>query len=593
MVRLWTLGLEDIWKKFKLGVLALIGLMLVTSLMEGLGMALLVPLLGMIGVGNPNQVHMIRVFQDVFTAFSVPLNLLSVLLFILLISALQASTFVAQSWLCSHLQDSYMAVWRQGLFARCTDAGWSFFVKQRAGELVNTIVSEPDRLGGAFHFSTQLLSTIILLTVYTALAFYVSWQVTLLVFFIAIVMFLLTHQHTFSSYNLGAEISASRSALHAMCHEFIAGAKLLKATSTEKQAQARFQEFNEILRQAHFKGTFHPSVLKASFEFMSMAALCIVLAIGTQRLGVSSAELLVLLAVFVRLAPKMFSLQQNVQLLGLYLPSIDVVNKVLAEAERHKESLQPVHESVPVFYQGVAIAIDNLSFSYGDRMVLDRVNMDIPKGKTVGIVGGSGAGKSTLVDCLLRLNEPPPESIWVHNVPLERYSVSEWRRCVGYVAQETFLFHDTIRNNIFWGAFRCKDEDLIEASRRAGIHEFVRDLPRGYETVVGDRGVCLSGGQKQRIGLARALINHPPLLILDEPTSALDPESEEYVLQAIRSLRGQMTIVLISHRLSTVKTADVIYVLEEGRVVEHGSSAELITGNRRFSALLRLQQGSG
>jgi ABC-type multidrug transport system fused ATPase/permease subunit len=402
------------------------------------------------------------------------------------------------------------------------------------------------------------------------LSLYASWQATLLLLIGGGVVFLLTYPLVQRSYVIGKEISAHTKELHSRIQEFIGGAKLVKATATEGLARSWFRDVNVQLQDAHALAAFHPSLLKAIVEFSGIALLCLVVVAGALWFHSGLASLLVIVALFIRLVPRIFSLQQNIQLLGLYLPSIEVVLQSEATAGIHREPLEEAATGSPLFVGGAAISLSKVSFSYGERPVLVHVTMEFPKGRTIGIVGSSGAGKSTLVDCLIRLNEPQAGRILVNDVPIRDLPLAAWRRCIGYVSQETFLFHDSIRNNILWGA---KGADAS-----------------GYGTIVGDRGVRLSGGQKQRLGLARALIHHPVVLILDEATSALDSESEQYVLDAIKALHGEMTIIMIAHRLSTVKNADRIYVLEEGQVVEDGTWAELLAKKSRFSALWELQQ---
>jgi len=590
MINMWVLFLRDVWEKFRFRIVSLVALMMVNSLMEGIALALLIPLLNLAGIGAGRESALLTWFQNVFAAVGLPLELMTVVLLILGVSFLQGTIFLAQSWLASRLQYRYMALWREKLFNRYMAASWPFFVKSRSGELINTLLSETDRLGGVFYFTSQLLNAAIVTTVYLTLSLYASWQATLLLVLGGGLVFLMTFPLVRKSYVIGKAIGDHSKELQSRIQEFISGARLVKATATEGLAQSWFGGINLQLQQAHSSAAFHPSLLKAIVEFSGMALLCLVVVAGAVIFQSGLASILMIVALFVRLVPRIFSLQQNIQLLGLYLPSIGTVLQSEAVAAAHVESLGTASKTSPLFSDGVTISLEGLSFSYGNCLVLDHVTMKFPKGKTVGIVGGSGAGKSTLVDCLLRLNEPPAGAVLVQDVPIQELPLAAWRRCVGYVSQETFLFHDTIRNNILWGAMDADDGKMIKAAQKSGLHEFIESLPDGYGTVVGDRGVRLSGGQKQRLGLARALVHHPVVLILDEATSALDSESEQYVLDAIKALHGEMTIIMIAHRLSTVKSADRIYVLEEGKVVEDGTWTELLAKKTRFSALWDLQQ---
>jgi ABC-type multidrug transport system fused ATPase/permease subunit len=229
---------------------------------------------------------------------------------------------------------------------------------------------------------------------------------------------------------------------------------------------------------------------------------------------------------------------------------------------------------------------------YGEKSILCDVSFTIAPGQVIGIVGRSGAGKSTLIDTILGLVEPSEGELAVDDVILREADLAAWRSRIGYVSQETFLFHDTIANNIRWSVSDASMDSVRTAAKAAGLDGFVCSLPQGYDTIVGDRGAKLSGGQRQRVSLARALVRQPTVLVLDEPTSALDSVSEKEIMSVINSLRGQITIIIVAHRLSTVRDADFIYVLEHGRIVEQGSWAALNGRKAVFHNLLQSQMVS-
>jgi len=590
MTQYLLLLIKDIWATFRGRIVILVALMMASSLMEGLAFALLLPLLILIGVGGSENGTLVLLLRKVVTALSLPLTPMSLLLLIVGVAAMQMLVLITQSWLAARLQHAYTATWRETLFSTYMNAGWPFFVRSRSGDLINTIIGETNRVGGAFYLISQLLSAAMVTAVYLTVAFYASWEVTGLLLLSGSLLFLFTHRFMSAGYRIGEEISTYSSDLECTVNEFMGGAKLVKATATEGLAQSKFVSVIHKLRDVYFWSSFYPSILKGIFEFSAISVLCVVLVVGTHSLRIDSASILLIVALFVRLVPRAFSLQQNLQLLGGYLPSIETIAKSHDVAVSYQETLTPMVELPPLNGEGATVSIHDLSFSYGDKQVLRSVRMDFPQGKTIGIVGSSGSGKSTLVDCILRLNETVPGMITAQNIPIHEFPLKAWRRRIGYVSQETFLFHDTVRNNMLWGSGNLKEVDMVEAARKAYAHDFIMALSDEYETVVGDRGMRLSVGQKQRIGLARALMNRPALLILDEATSALDSESEQYVLDAIQALHGEMTIIMIAHRLSTVKNADRIYVLEGGKVVECGTWAELLAQKTRFSALWELQQ---
>jgi ATP-binding cassette subfamily B protein len=231
-----------------------------------------------------------------------------------------------------------------------------------------------------------------------------------------------------------------------------------------------------------------------------------------------------------------------------------------------------------------------VSFSYpGHNPVLNDINITIKKGEMTAIVGESGSGKSTLIDLLIGLYEPDKGKILADKKPLQEFDIYSFRRHIGYVPQDTVLFNDTVKNNLLWSNEEASGKEIIEVCKLANADEFIMNLSDGYDTVVGERGVKLSGGERQRIALARALLRKPELLILDEATSALDSRSELLIKSAIENIAHKTTLVVIAHRLSTIVNADIIYVLQKGRIVGQGTSAELLNNDANFSHMAQLQ----
>jgi len=297
----------------------------------------------------------------------------------------------------------------------------------------------------------------------------------------------------------------------------------------------------------------------------------------------------VIVALIGRLLPRLAQIQQFNSMVILGAPAYTLLRDVHDNFISHREVKaimppRPLDLALPVSVDG-----RDLVMRYGDSAVLNRVTFAIPAGKVVGFVGRSGAGKSTLIDSIIGLVQPGEGDIAISGKSMRDIDLAAWRERVGYVSQDTFLFHDTIANNIRWSAPGATMEAVEAAARRAGLAPFVATLPRRYDTIVGDRGVKLSGGQRQRISLARALVREPVLLVLDEPTSALDSISEQEVMNVINELRGKITIIIVAHRLSTVRETDFIYVMEDGRIVEQGPWSELSEGKAVFHRLLQSQ----
>jgi ATP-binding cassette subfamily B protein len=237
------------------------------------------------------------------------------------------------------------------------------------------------------------------------------------------------------------------------------------------------------------------------------------------------------------------------------------------------------------------IEYKGVSFSYpGHNPVLNDINITIKKGKVTAIVGESGSGKSTLIDLLIGFYEPDKGEILADKKPLQEFDIYSFRHHIGYVPQDTVLFNDTVKNNLLWSNKKATEKEIIEVCKLANADEFIMNLSDGYDTVVGERGVKLSGGERQRIALARALLRKPALLILDEATSALDSRSELLIKSAIENIAHKTTLVVIAHRLSTIVNADLIYVLQKGRIIEQGNYHSLIKSNSAFEQVAKMQR---
>jgi ATP-binding cassette subfamily B protein len=237
------------------------------------------------------------------------------------------------------------------------------------------------------------------------------------------------------------------------------------------------------------------------------------------------------------------------------------------------------------------IEYKGVSFSYpGHNPVLNDINITIKKGKVTAIVGESGSGKSTLIDLLIGFYEPDKGEILADKKPLQEFDIYSFRHHIGYVPQDTVLFNDTVKSNLLWSNKKATEKEIIEVCKLANADEFIMNLSDGYDTVVGERGVRLSGGERQRIALARALLRKPELLILDEATSALDSHSELLIKSAIEKIAHKTTLVVIAHRLSTIVNADLIYVLQKGRIIEQGNYHNLIKSGNVFKQAVEMQR---
>lgn len=577
---------------WRLGLL--LGLMALTGLAEGASIAALLPLLNLVGIGDVVQAGSqagvaARFFVSVLEALGVAVTPASTVALVVAVLAANYALFLSQAWLGARLQSRYATLRQAELFAALMRARYAFFVAARGGDLLNALTNEIQRLGGAFYQFCLFAVAAITGAIYLAVALALSWKVTVLILAAGAVLFALTRPLIRRSYRVGNAISADNAEAQALASQFIGAAKLIKASATGDFAAARFQAVTARLQRLGFHGLFDGQLVRAVFEFGGALTLIALLVLGVSWLGIDAGIVLVVLALFVRLFPKLSSLQQSLQSIAILAPSLAAIDAIEAraasEAEARDDSPLP-----PSLGQGpVAMAVKNLVVAYDRAPVLDGLSLEIGAGEAVAIVGGSGAGKSTIVDCLLRLIDPKSGEIRANGVALGDLPVAAWRRAVGYMSQDAVLFNASVGDNIRWGNPGASEADIEAAARAASAHDFIRAMPEGYGTLVGDRGARLSGGERQRIALARALVGQPRLLILDEATSALDSETERAVTDALLPLKGRVSMIIVAHRLSACRIADRIYVLEGGRIVESGTWASLMAGQQRFRQLWDLQ----
>lgn len=570
-------------------LLAVLAALVFAGLLEGSSIALFIPLLQMIQAGGettePGRIG--RAIQTFLSWWGLPLTLGSVLVLIFLAVFTLQLALMLEEKLFLRSQYRFEASLRQRLYQAMFAAEWPFFTKQKAGDINNALTLEVSRAGQAFFLLHSILATAIVAGTYVFLAVVISWRMALSAGVVGLVAGLLLQRLINRAKDEGEEITQANVDVQSEAIEQVAGAKLVKGCAVEESTVDRFGRYVDTLAEIQFRTTFENVKLKTIHEVVVVGLLCVGIYMAVASLKMPIATLIVFLIIFYRLAPRLSNLQRARHNLKLCIPGLERIDALTAEAASMRE--KGGAREVGALTQGVRL--NNVDFAYtAGHEVVRGLNLTIPKGKTVAIVGSSGAGKSTVVDLVLGLLKPTAGEVFLDDLPLHSYDLKSWRRRLGYVAQDTVLFHDTVRANIGWMAPGATEADIKAAAEAAYAREFIDGLPEGFDTIVGDRGVRLSGGQRQRLALARALVRKPDILILDEATSALDAESEQKIQRAVEELsQSAMTIVIVTHRLATVKNADIIYVLENGELIEEGNWETLAKGQGRFQKLKHLQ----
>lgn len=415
-----------------------------------------------------------------------------------------------------------------------------------------------------------------------------SWQLTLLATALGAISFLAVGRLNRTIKRLARGMNRTRVRLNQVSMESLQAMKLIRTFGRESHARERFRREATAMRRQGFKKASIAGLAPPLQNTLNMALFAGLIVAATYVLDQSGDGWLIFLTLFlVIMARVMAPLSQFTKRRSKMLEEIPALEELIAFFDEDKPRLKEGTMRLERLRSG--IRLERVGFSYADADVLHDVTFDVPRGSTVALVGASGSGKSTLLNLVIRLADPTRGRILVDGADLREYDSLTWRRRIAVVSQDTFLFNDTVRENIRFGKPEATDAEVEAAAKQANAHEFIAQMEQGYDTIVGDRGVRLSGGQAQRLAIARALLADPDLLILDEATSALDAGTERQVQAAIEVASRSRTVLAVTHRLATVRNADRIIVLEKGRVVEQGTHAELLARGGRYAEFARLQ----
>ncbi|HMF21771.1 MAG TPA: ABC transporter ATP-binding protein [Pseudolabrys sp.] len=557
------------------------------GLSEGASIVLLLPLLNRIGIVTAGSQSVANALIERGLALAGARTTGTILLLVGAVATLQMIFSVTLNWWSVRLARSYEARRQIELFGAFMRAKWTFMIDRKAGEMVNAIITECERLGRAFALSLSLFGSAVVALIYVVLSTLIAWQATLILVVFAIAAALAMTRFYKKSYAFGKTLTLLNAQLQAMLEEQFAGAKFIKASVGLDRSIAQLEPLVDRLGDINTFTTAMPSVVRALLEYIALIGLAAILVL-TNGFGVAPGNVIIVLALFARLFPRLTTVQAQLYALNANVHAIEALDKLQMAAEAHAERQDGSSQPLKI-HKPTVLAVVDVEVRFGERIALDQVNLTLSIPGLLAIVGRSGAGKSTLVHALLGLVELSAGSIRLGHYDLASAPLMAWRRSIGYVPQETILFHASVKDNLKLVNPTASDRDIRTAARRAHALEFIDSLPDGFATIIGDQGVKLSGGQRQRLGIARALLTNPALLIMDEAMSALDTESEVELLRTLEELRKQIGILLVAHRLAAARSADVVCVFENGRIVESGAWNELMARKKRLYTLAEAQ----
>ena len=570
-----------------------VALSLAVTVAEAAGVLLLAQLLALAGVGAPQGAAgvLVRAVERAFRAAGVAPTLGAVLVVFVLLAVVVAGLQRAENLVSNRTQLEAALHFRTRLYDAIAGARWMPLARARGSDLLTALTTESDRVGAAAAFLLTLLVHGLLAVAYLAFALRLSPALTAVAMACGAVLLLVLRRQRAAARAAGAGLSEVSAELMAAAGEHLGALKVVKSYGAEARNARIFGGIARRSVDVHVVAWKAYADARFGFVSGSVALLAVVAYVALQVLAVSGPTVLLLVFLFYRLVPRLAHLQTIYQYLSHDIPAWEQVTARIAALEAERENLSEPEERAELAH---AIRFQNVSFAYeADRGdAVDGLELEIAARRTTAIVGPSGAGKTTVADLVMGLVSPREGRVVIDGRPLDEGWMRAWRAGIGYVAQDTLLFNDTVLANLRWARPEATEAEVWESLRLAAAEGFVAALPEGLATQVGDRGVRLSGGERQRLALARALLRRPALLILDEATSALDAENERRIRDAIRGLHGRMTILMITHRLPSVRDADVVHVVEAGRHVESGTWAELMERPAgRFRRLWASQAG--
>jgi ABC-type multidrug transport system fused ATPase/permease subunit len=567
--------------------------MIIISLFEGIGIFLLLPLIHLtksvdLNINNSYLDQFSSIFKGIpqTTSFSIILSL-----FVLIMIG-QGFFQRQQTILNVRIQQGFARFIREETYKLILLANWGFFLKNRKSDLINSMISETGRVSGGISVFFSFISSIIFTLIQIGIACFFSIKMTIVVTLFGLLMVFFSRKFIKQSSKLGMDNIELGQTYMAGITDSFNGIKDIKSNNIEEHHITWFSELNGKMVKNSIKAVDLKTKSNFFYKVVSALLIGIFIFISIKMFKGQSASFFIILVIFSRIWPRITGIQSNLEQLGLALPAfkklLDLQNQCIEGRELNERMMHNVN---PIMMkQGLECKDVFFKYNKAEQYALKKISLRFPANRMTAIVGPSGAGKSTLIDILMGLNRPETGEVLIDGKNLTSENLLALRRSISYVPQDPFLFNTTIRENLLIIDKNAKVEQIWEALDFAAAADFVKRLPHGLDTVIGDRGVKLSGGERQRLVLARAILRKPSILVLDEATSALDSENETKIQNAIENLKGSMTIIIIAHRLSTIRNADQVIVLDSGEIIQQGQFGQLANEKHgMFSRLLKKQ----
>ncbi len=578
-----------ILKRFPKRIPVIVILMLISGLSESIGLGLMVPIVEFFFEDRnfTSNSFISNQLLSIVSLLNLELNLVVLFgLFIFFFFVKGIVKFLEQYLTLQFLRYYHHKI-ATTLYHNIFKLKWTVFQQKKAGSYESLLINETQQAILVLRHVIIIMSETLLLFFYLSLSLLLSFQLTL--FIVLFLLFsLIFLKPLFSKTNhLGIDHREILNDYTSSVSEHIHLLKWIKSSGTQHFTKKHFQDSLDNWTKSHFKtqlfATISPSFF-LTFAAIGLSGICY-LALVIFKTKFST--VLLLLAIFYRALPKFQIIQQHYQSFLLCYPNLATIDSFINQSNDDQEYFG--HRSFKQLKQSIKISDVSFSYKNTSKFKLSNVSLTIEKNKSIAILGASGSGKSTLIDLLIGLIHPNTGDILIDNCSLQTYDINTFRSKIGIVTQDILFLNDTILTNLTWGNSAVSKQHLNRILKQTHCLEFINQLDNGLDTIIGDRGMKLSGGQRQRLALARALLNKPDILILDEATNALDAESEAYIQKSIQDLKGKLTLLVISHRLSTVKLADNIIVMDKGKIIQQGTWSYLQSQDGLFKLFHDLQ----
>ncbi|MFJ5621669.1 ABC transporter ATP-binding protein [Peribacillus loiseleuriae] len=566
--------------------------MIFISLLESVGIFLLIPLVGLTGILDvtTKEIPFLSWINELFQGIPETLSLIIILGIYVLLMMGQSIFKRNQSVLGAKIQQGFIRHLREETYRGLLQANWGFYLKKRKSDIINLMTNEIFNVSAGVQLFLQFLSSFVFISIQIGVAFYLSVSMTSLILFFGVILLLFSRKFVKRSKTLGKQSFLLTQKYLGGITDHFNGIKDIKSNSLEESHLNWFLPLIKEMEHNRVKMTTLNSTSQMVFKVASSFLIAFFVFLSIQMFKAEGAQLMLILVIFSRLWPMITGIQTNLEQLGAIVPSFKALLDLQNESLEARELFNRDYQDVKPIEIKHGLSCRNVSFRYHSNentYALQNINIDIPSNKMTAIVGRSGAGKSTLIDLLMGLNQPERGEVTIDDIPLTKDHLLSLRKSISYIPQDPFLFNATIRDNLMIIEPNASEEYLWDALEFAAAAEFVKKLPQGLDTLIGDRGIRLSGGERQRLVLARAILRKPSILVLDEATSALDTENEAKIQAAIERLKGTMTIIVIAHRLSTIRNADQVVVMDQGEIIQVGAYNQLAKEKRgMFSHLL-------